>query len=107
MLGCLPVQTSGFWWCIGIEGLAGDRVHHDHVVASVHIGGGRSGNGSIRMSPALLPSLGVVHVGVARGAVHLVHGRGMVVLLGVSEQVRPQTQFYSVDFSQSRSGIKK
>ena len=83
MLGCLPVQTSGFWWCIGIQGLAGDRVHHDHVVASVHIG--RSGEGSIRMSPALLlPSFGVVHVGVARGAVHLVHGRGMVVLLGVN-----------------------
>ena len=83
MLGCLPVQTSGFWWCIGIEGLAGDRVHHDHV-ASVHIGGGRSGKGSIRMSPALLPCLGMVHVGVARGAVHLVHGRGVVVLLGVN-----------------------
>ena len=82
MLDCLPVQTSGFWWCIGIEGLAGDRVHHDHV-ASVHIGGGRSGKGSIRMSPALLP-LGMVHVGVARGAVHLVHGRGVVVLLGVN-----------------------
>ena len=36
------------------------------------------------MSPALLHSFGMVHVGVARGAVHLVHGRGMVVLLGVN-----------------------